>query len=221
MRCAHAGMARFFPDSPMPLQVQETGFFWVFLAVICYGVIHSLLALNQAKALAARRFGRFANRYYRLFFNLIAGVTLLPALALIVLLPDRNLYIIPFPWVILTSGIQAVAAICLLIGVQQTGSASFLGISQLFDHPAKEPAKLVESGFYRYVRHPLYSFSLAILWLMPYMSLNILAFNIGATLYLTIGSILEEKKLIEEFGETYIAYRQRTPMFFPVPTKKR
>ncbi|NPV85488.1 MAG: isoprenylcysteine carboxylmethyltransferase family protein [Anaerolineae bacterium] len=203
----------------MPLQ--ETGFFWVFFAVICYGVIHSLLASNQVKAFASRRFGKFANRYYRLFFNLMAGVTLLPALALVVLLPDRTLYITPFPWVILTLGVQAAASICLLIGVQQTGTASFLGISQLFDRPAKEPAKLVESGFYRYVRHPLYSFSLAILWLMPYMTFNILAFNIGATLYLTIGSILEEKKLIEEFGETYIAYRQRTPMFFPIRIKKR
>jgi len=218
-RCVRAGTALFFPDFSMPLQ--DTGFFWVFLAIICYGVVHSLLASNQAKAFAVRRFGGYANRYYRLLFNLLAGVTLLPVLALVVLLPDRILYIIPLPWVVLTLGIQAVAVICLLIGIQQTGSASFLGISQLFDRPANESAKLVKSGFYRYVRHPLYSFSLAILWFMPYMSFNILAFNIGATLYLTIGSILEEKKLVEEFGETYVAYRQRTPMFFPILIKKR
>jgi protein-S-isoprenylcysteine O-methyltransferase Ste14 len=68
---------------------------------------------------------------------------------------------------------------------------------------------------YRLVRHPLYTFSLLVLWLNPVVSQNSLAFYLGATLYIVIGAYFEERKLLREFGEAYADYMRRTPMLIP------
>jgi protein-S-isoprenylcysteine O-methyltransferase Ste14 len=70
-------------------------------------------------------------------------------------------------------------------------------------------------GLYRYVRHPLYTFSLLILWLSPAMSLNTFIVYLALTVYILIGIIFEERKLVREFGEEYVGYRSVTPMLIP------
>jgi protein-S-isoprenylcysteine O-methyltransferase Ste14 len=71
------------------------------------------------------------------------------------------------------------------------------------------------SGLYQYVRHPLYTFSLLILWLSPNMSLNSFIVYAALTIYVLIGIIFEERKLIREFGQEYETYRNATPMLIP------
>ena len=44
---------------------------------------------------------------------------------------------------------------------------------------------------------------------------NLLAFNLGATLYFITGAVFEERKLLKAFGRTYSNYRKRTPMLVP------
>jgi protein-S-isoprenylcysteine O-methyltransferase Ste14 len=44
---------------------------------------------------------------------------------------------------------------------------------------------------------------------------NLLAFNLAAALYFVIGAVFEERKLVREFGQAYVEYRQRTPMLVP------
>ena len=112
----------------------DTGFIWILLACALYGVIHSALASNTAKARAARWFGQAVRqRFYRLFFVTAAFATTLALLALVPLLPDRTIYRIPMPWVYLTLAIQALAAVALAVGLLQTGALAFLGIRQLLE----------------------------------------------------------------------------------------
>jgi methanethiol S-methyltransferase len=192
------------------------GSFWIILfAILLYGVIHSLLASLQAKALARQWFGPAADRWFRLFYNFIAVVTLLPILLLPAVLADRPIYSIPYPWYILTGVLQVMALIILVVGVLQTGAMNFLGIQQLLGGAAKGQPQLVVGGLYRYVRHPLYTAGLIFLWLVPVMTLNLLALNIGLTLYILIGVIYEERKLLKEYGKDYDRYRQQTPMLIP------
>jgi protein-S-isoprenylcysteine O-methyltransferase Ste14 len=47
------------------------------------------------------------------------------------------------------------------------------------------------------------------------MTWNILAFNLGATLYILAGIQFEERKLLKEFGQVYADYRRKTPMLLP------
>lgn len=187
----------------------------ILAAITTYGLLHSWLASLQAKALARRGLGGAADRIYRLAYNLIAGISLLPVLVLPAVLPDHRLYTIPFPWTLLSLVIQALAALALLVGLLQTGVWSFIGLEQLLAPPDRQPPDLVVSGLYRWVRHPLYTAGLIFIWLTPVMTLNVLALNLGLSAYLFIGAYFEERKLLREFGQAYRSYQQRTPMFFP------
>jgi protein-S-isoprenylcysteine O-methyltransferase Ste14 len=187
----------------------------ILLAVFLYSLFHSFLASLWAKARARRWLGPAVDRFYRLFFNGIGVVTLLPVLALVPLLPDRLIYTVPFPWWLLFLGVQGLAVVGLLVGLMQTGIGSFLGLSQLMGEKQEVSLQLVMGGLYRWVRHPLYTAGLVLIWFTPFMTQNLLALYAGFTLYLVVGASFEERKLLREFGETYIEYRKRTPMLIP------
>jgi protein-S-isoprenylcysteine O-methyltransferase Ste14 len=187
----------------------------IILAVLLYGLVHSFLAALGTKARARAWFGPGADRWYRLFFNVFGLLSFLPVLALVAWLPDREIYRIPSPWVYLALFGQLLAVVVLGIGVLQTGALHFLGLAQLFEGPGSQSQILVTGGLYRWVRHPLYTAGLVFIWLAPIMTANLLALNIGLTIYLIVGALYEERKLVNEFGEEYLQYRQRTPMLIP------
>jgi protein-S-isoprenylcysteine O-methyltransferase Ste14 len=81
----------------------------------------------------------------------------------------------------------------------------------------KEPKEmpLTIKGPYRYIRHPLYLFILILIWSCPDLTLDRLVFNILWTVWIYIGTLLEERDLIADFGETYKEYQQKVPMLVP------
>lgn len=188
-----------------------------FIAVAVYGALHSLLSSNSVKQFSRRAFGQTSDRFYRLFFNVVGGLTFLPVLAVAALDPGQTLYHLTQPWVLLTSAGQALAVIVLLLGLLQTDSLHFLGLRQLFHPGASEQGKLVINGLYCHVRHPLYTAGLLFIWLTPVMTTSVLALNLGLTLYIIVGSILEERRLVGEFGQAYIDYQSRVPWLIPIP----
>ncbi len=192
-----------------------TGALWLVLALAVWGFLHSWLASHGVKKALERRLGTFF-RFYRLFYNLFAVVSFFPVLALMALLPDRMLYAWPAPWAYLALIGQGVALILLAVALFQTDLWDFLGLRF-----SNTPPRLVESGFYRYMRHPLYTFGLLFIWLTPRMSLNQLILFLGLTVYILIGAWFEERKLLREFGQAYAEYRARTPMFLPFRRVRR
>lgn len=189
---------------------------WIILfAVLVYGFVHSLLASLAAKARAREWFASRADRWYRLFYNFFGILTFLPVLGLVAVLPNREIYIIPAPWSYLTLCGQLLALLALGVGLLQTGVWSFLGFEQVLNPAQAKPAQMVTGGLYRWVRHPLYTAGLVFIWLTPIMTDNLLALNLGLTIYLVVGAIYEERKLVCEFGETYLRYQEITPMLIP------
>jgi protein-S-isoprenylcysteine O-methyltransferase Ste14 len=191
------------------------GFFAIISSMIVYGLVHSILASHTVKHLAERALGGWVNRVYRLFFSAMAVLTFLPVLALLARMPDAGIYTLTAPWLYLTVAIQMLSAVGMLAAVWQTGFLSFVGFTDLLADPAATKSILVTAGFYRWMRHPIYTFSLLFLWLVPYMTWNILALNIGVTGYFVVGTIFEERKLRHEFGQAYDVYARRTPRFIP------
>lgn len=187
----------------------------VFLSVVVYGVVHSLLASNGIKNLARRLFGSHVDRWYRLAYNIFALISLLPVLALPALLPDKTLYVVAPPWVYLTLLGQVLAVGLLIVGFLQTGVWSFLGFRQLVAGDGKGGTRLEVRGLYRYVRHPLYTAGLLFIWMTPVMTINVLALYLGLTIYIVIGAYLEEGRLVQEFGAAYEDYKKGTPMLVP------
>jgi methanethiol S-methyltransferase len=196
--------------------MQQTGVVWILLAFGVFGLVHSWMASLGVKAWVASHLGHTAARMFRLFYNIFSGISFLPVMAAVAFLPDAPLYSFPGFLILAARFIQGAAAAGLLLAVLQTGGMSFLGLDGLLGRPviASEP-HLVTSGFYRWVRHPIYFFGLVFLWAAPIVGWNLLAFNIGSSLYFWIGSIYEERKLLVEFGQVYADYRDRTPAFLP------
>jgi protein-S-isoprenylcysteine O-methyltransferase Ste14 len=187
--------------------------FWLILSIAVWGVIHSWLASLGFKEFVRRALGDGFIRFYRLLYNVFAVISFAPVLYLMITLPDRLLYRIPAPWSYLMLAGQTVSGLLLLVSVLQTDVLSFAGLRQLFEE--EKPGNLVTGGLYRSVRHPLYTFSLLILWLSPSMSLNSLIVYACLTMYILIGIFFEERKLLREFGQEYADYRSSTPMLIP------
>ena len=76
---------------------------------------------------------------------------------------------------------------------------------------------LVETGLYRYIRHPMYSSLLFLAWgaflkhITPLTSVLILTVS---GLLITCARV-EERENIRFFGSAYVEYMQRTGMFIP------
>ncbi len=77
------------------------------------------------------------------------------------------------------------------------------------------PPDFVVRGPYLWVRHPLYFFTLMLIWSCPDMNSDRLLFNVLWTLWVILGSYLEEKDLVSEFGERYCKYQKTVPMLLP------
>lgn len=194
----------------------NTGFFWILFSGAIYGLIHSALASNDTKSKVVQFFKSGGKKYYRLFYIIIASITTIGYISLAILLPDQIIYRIPFPWWILTGVLQAGAILGVIVSLFETNIMPFLGLDVVFNPNISAPSeKLNTGGLYRFMRHPIYSFSFVLIWLFPVMTWNLLGLFIGVTLYTVSGSIFEEKKLIQAFGEDYIEYKKKTPAFFP------
>ncbi|MFU8825976.1 MAG: methyltransferase family protein [Brevefilum sp.] len=187
----------------------------VFLSMGAWALLHSWLATLSTKAMFERLAGEGIRRYYRLMYVTVAVITLLPGLAMVVFLPSRLLWVIPTPWLYLTLSLQGLALLGLLITVLQVDTLAFIGLRQLRQPDVEAHNKLVTRGFYRWVRHPLYCFSLVLLWLFPYMTDLTLAFIIAASLYFLIGTVPEERKLVAVYGESYRQYQREVPRMIP------
>jgi protein-S-isoprenylcysteine O-methyltransferase Ste14 len=197
----------------------DTGFGWVLLGVGVYGFFHSFLASHTLKGWAERSFGVSARRFYRLAYIVIALLGLVPLLVLMRALPDRVIFAFTLPWSLLMMLLQGLAGLGLIAAVSQTDPWAFLGLRQIGTAPRLRSTlgsgDLVTTGLYQYVRHPIYTCSLLAIWLVPLLSWNLLAMMIGLTVYIFVGIYFEERKLVAEFGEAYLAYRARTPVLLP------
>lgn len=91
---------------------------------------------------------------------------------------------------------------------------------QLFSIAKKESrspvGKLVTSGLYGLVRHPIYSFSLLLLWATPHLSVGHLLLATVFSVYVVCAvAMFEEPDLVREFGSDYAEYMKTTPRFVP------
>ncbi len=182
-----------------------------------YAIIHSYLAGAGLKQWFRQKFGSSTDRWYRLAYNIFATITLLPMFVLLKLLPDQTLYIVPTPWRWLMLVGQFVALVSAAASLWQAGALHFMGLTQLIDPKPTSSTSLNLAGFYKWVRHPLYTFSLIFIWLSPLMTSNTLTTFTLFTLYFYIGSIYEERRLMAQFGSTYKHYRRQVPRLIPMP----
>jgi len=75
--------------------------------------------------------------------------------------------------------------------------------------------ELDTSGLYGLIRHPQYFSVLVMMWAAPAMSLTYLMLALNVTLYFYVGSYLEARRLVAQFGQEYVRYQQQVPRVLP------
>ncbi|MCO6411645.1 MAG: DUF1295 domain-containing protein [Thiogranum sp.] len=186
-------------------------------AWVLYGLVHSFLAGHACKAWVKKRFPT-GFRAYRLTFNLAALLLLSVPLALLFSYPGDPLWRWPgiWGWLADAAALAAIAGFAATYKIYNTGE--FLGTSQLRKAPATldDQAPMSVSWAHRFVRHPWYFLGLVIIWTRE-MNAALLVSAVVLTLYLFIGSRLEERKLVGIYGEQYRDYQRRVPAMIPLP----
>lgn len=194
----------------------------ILLALLIFGVFHSLMAAVGFKALMLSLMGERAYLgLYRLLYNIVSVVTFAPVLLWAAVEPGETIWSLDGAAAGIFMVLQAVGIVGLLISLLQIDGLRFVGLRQAAAYLNGDPLPLLAesltiNGVYRLVRHPLYLFSLLFLWFLPTMSAAALGLAIGATVYFVLGSLLEEQKLKQQFGEAYLEYQQEVPWMIPL-----
>jgi protein-S-isoprenylcysteine O-methyltransferase Ste14 len=189
------------------------------LSWLGYFALHSVLASLRMKSWVASRYPQ-RMPLYRLSFNILAVLMLLPILWLMVRNPGPTLWAWQGLAAWLANGLALAAAFGFMKSLNYYDTQEFLGLRQW-----KSRTQRVEdqegfhlSPFHRYVRHPWYSFGLVLIWTRD-MNAAMLLSGVMMTVYFIIGSRLEEKKLVVYHGDVYRSYMDRVPGLIPLPWK--
>jgi protein-S-isoprenylcysteine O-methyltransferase Ste14 len=186
--------------------------------VIAWCFLHSAMISTSVTEYLRKRLGS-AYRFYRLFFNVVSALTLIP----IVLYASSTRTEPIFSWNGYLRIIQVLllgtAALLFFLGARRYDAAQFFGLKQIFERTTHQGisvgGELDTSGVLSIVRHPWYFASILLIWARP-LDISAILMNVILTIYLIIGAYLEETKLVREFGEKYRAYQQRVSMLIPL-----
>jgi protein-S-isoprenylcysteine O-methyltransferase Ste14 len=194
----------------------------IVLLAICwigYFALHSALASLTVKRRVAAAWPQLV-LYYRLAYNILASLLILPILWLTYHDTGPMLWRWQGAAAWLANGLALAAIFGFLLSLKSYDMQEFLGLRQLHLNLRKveDQERFHLSPFHRYVRHPWYFFGLVLLWTRD-MNATTLLSGVFITLYFVIGSRLEEMKLLVYHGDTYRRYMASVPGLVPLPWK--
>lgn len=190
-------------------------------AMAFFAVTHSLFARLPIKAWMRKHMGeRPYEAFYRIGYSIFSVVTFAPVMYILLFNSGADIWSLSGIWAILFRLLQLTGLIGLTVSALQIELGRFAGLTQVHAYLNGKalplpPEDLNTRGVYLLVRHPLYFFSLLVLWFTPHMTETGLVFVITATLYFIFGSLLEERTMRHIFGEPYEHYQQRVPWMIP------
>jgi len=193
------------------------------LLLILWCVLHSAM-ISTSLTEHFKKFLASNYRFYRLFFNLIAIITLVPV-ALFA-------YSVQTPAIYQWNGYMRIGQALLLglagwfffLGGRHYDIRQVLGIKQIREGTADmaitDTGELDTSGVLGMTRHPWYLATMLLIWARQ-MDVSTIIMNLILTSYLIVGTYLEEKKLVREFGENYRNYQKKVSMLIPYTWLKK
>lgn len=177
----------------------------------------------QHSILVRKSFRRWATRlipeeYYKAFYTITSGL----ALITIIVLWQKTAYSLPvmegfMRWPFRLLFMISIAGF--IWGKNSLKHFDSFGTRSILNHLRnREPGQtpFAATGAYGWVRHPLYFFSLLMIWSSPDLTADRILFNVLWSLWIVTGAVFEERDLVYEFGDEYRKYQQKVPMLIPV-----
>ena len=190
---------------------------------IAYCLLHSFLISTSFTNLLTRLLKNYY-AYYRMFFVAFSLVLLIPLIRYTDQF-DNNIIITYSPTLNIVRYIILLGSLAMFFWAFfiDYDSLSFFGIRQILNFGKEKkinPSEdLKKSGLLGVVRHPMYFALIIALWADIFTIANIMV-NTILTIYVIMGTILEEKKLVLEFGDAYVKYQQEVPILIPFTKRK-
>ena len=188
-----------------------------------YVSLHSFLISIRFTNLMSRLLKKYY-AFYRLFYVLISFILLIPLINYASQLDDK--VIISYDSTISIVRYILIAGSLLMFFWAfffNYDSLSFFGIRQILNFGKEKKINpqegIKKNGLLGIMRHPMYLALIIYLWCQTFRVIDIIV-NSLLTIYIIIGTILEEKKLVLEFGDAYKKYQQEVPMLIPFFKKK-
>jgi len=204
------------PVSPVDLGWGEAG-------ILLFDTLLSLAFFAQHSGMVRKGFKRWSDRFVPSYcegavYTIASGVALI---VVVVFWQDSSRMVLsvggPLRWAM--RSLFVIGLVGFQLSARALGSFDPLGISPVVEHlrgrKPSSPMPLTIRGSYRWVRHPLYSFTILMIWSYPDITTDRLLFNVLWTVWIVIGACLEERDMIAGFGEDYCEYRRRVPMLVP------
>ncbi len=202
------------------IRVLETG--WTGPAVLFWDAALSFAFFLQHSGMVRRPFReRLAHavppRYHGAVYSIASGLVL----SLVVLLWQRSeirLFELRGIALFVSRTLAALAGAVFVWSALALKGFDPLGLAPIRAHlrgRADRLPRFVVRGPYRWVRHPLYSCIILLIWSSPDLTADRLLFNLLWTAWICAGAVWEERDLVAEFGDSYHDYRRRVPMLVP------
>lgn len=170
-----------------------------------FSLHHSLFARTGVKAWLTRRIPAALERSVYVW---IASLLFIATCALWQPVPGV-LWRVTGPAAMVLAVFQLVGGIAAVQMARQLDVWSLSGIRQVFGGPSLAAAEVVDRGLYGWVRHPIYTAWMVVVWLPAEMNGTRLVFAAISTLYLALAVPFEERDLVRTFGADYVAYQRR------------
>ena len=185
---------------------------------IGYCALHSYLISTGFTKLMTRLLKNYY-AFYRLFYIFISLILLIPLINITGQSDNNVIFIYNYPLSIVRNvliiGSLLIFAWAFFFNYD---SLSFFGIRQILNFRKKKKINHSEgirkNGLLGIVRHPMYLALIIYLWCQTFRVIDIVV-NTVLTIYIIIGTRLEENKLVLEFGDSYTKYQEEVPMLIP------